>query len=162
MWLLPDPDILVSSVRHYRSTSVLHYLFVRIEDLELDIQLGRGDRNKTNHTAGGVYLDRNSVDSIVGLIEKARFACLPIGLTARYSISRLIDSRNCYELVNQGFVTASSINRQERIRTVEEIFAKGKDGMIFSPRVGLHENVAVLDYENEYTNLILKHNLLRV
>ena len=31
--------------------------------------------------------------------------------------------------------------------------------MIFSPRVGLHENVAVLDYENEYANLILKHNL---
>jgi hypothetical protein len=31
--------------------------------------------------------------------------------------------------------------------------------MIFSPRVGLHENVAVLDYENEYSNLILKHNL---
>ena len=31
--------------------------------------------------------------------------------------------------------------------------------MIFSPRVGLHENVAVLDYENEYTNLILRHNL---
>jgi DNA polymerase elongation subunit (family B) len=26
-------------------------------------------------------------------------------------------------------------------------------------RVGLHENVAVLDYENEYANLILRHNL---
>src|SRR5215471_5722702 len=37
--------------------------------------------------------------------------------------------------------------------------AKDKGGMIFSPRVGLHENVAVLDYENEYANLILKHNL---
>jgi DNA polymerase elongation subunit (family B) len=31
--------------------------------------------------------------------------------------------------------------------------------MIYSPKVGLHENVAVLDYENEYANLILKHNL---
>jgi DNA polymerase elongation subunit (family B) len=31
--------------------------------------------------------------------------------------------------------------------------------MIFSPRVGLHENVVVLDYENEYANLILKNNL---
>jgi DNA polymerase alpha subunit A len=34
-----------------------------------------------------------------------------------------------------------------------------KGGIIFSPKIGLHENVAVLDYENEYANLILKHNL---
>jgi DNA polymerase elongation subunit (family B) len=31
--------------------------------------------------------------------------------------------------------------------------------MIYSPMAGLHENVAVLDYENEYANLILKNNL---
>ena len=31
--------------------------------------------------------------------------------------------------------------------------------MIFSPRIGLHENVVELDYENEYANLILKHSL---
>ena len=31
--------------------------------------------------------------------------------------------------------------------------------MIFSPQVGLHENVVVMDYENQYANLILKHNL---
>ena len=31
--------------------------------------------------------------------------------------------------------------------------------MIFSPKIGLHENVMVLDYENEYANLILEHNL---
>ncbi|MFY9796953.1 MAG: DNA polymerase domain-containing protein, partial [Candidatus Nitrosopolaris sp.] len=101
--------------------------------------------------------DSNSVD-IVGLIEKARFACLPLGLAARCKISRLIDSRNCYELINRGFVISRS-DRQERIRTLEEIFTKDKGGMIFSPRIGLHENVAVLDYENEYGNLILKHNL---
>lgn len=47
----------------------------------------------------------------------------------------------------------------EPIRTVEEINAKDKAGMIFSPFVGLHENVVVLDYENEYANLIIKHNL---
>jgi DNA polymerase elongation subunit (family B) len=31
--------------------------------------------------------------------------------------------------------------------------------MIFSPQIGLHENVVVQDYENEYANLILRHNL---
>src|SRR5437870_12447443 len=52
-----------------------------------------------------------------------------------------------------------STNNHEHIRNLDEIIAKDKGGMIFSPRVGLHENVVVLDYENEYANLILKNNL---
>jgi DNA polymerase elongation subunit (family B) len=82
-----DPDILVSTEQHYRSTSVLQYLFARIEELGIDIELGRGKMknwDKRNSVEGRVYLDSNSVGSIVGLIEKARFACLPLGLAARY------------------------------------------------------------------------------
>jgi hypothetical protein len=90
--------------------------------LGLNIQFGRGNTHNGNHIYGRTYLDSNSVD-IVGLIEKARFACLPLGLAARCKISRLIDSRNCYELINLGFVISRS-DRQESIRTVEEIFSK--------------------------------------
>ena len=75
-----DPDILVSTEQHYQSTRVLQHIFARIEELGLDIQLGRGNTNNSNHIDGRVYLD--SIDSIVGLIEKARFACLPLGLAA--------------------------------------------------------------------------------
>ena len=45
------------------------------------------------------------------------------------------------------------------MRTVENIVENDKGGMIISPQIGLHENVAVLDYENEYANLIVNHNL---
>jgi DNA polymerase elongation subunit (family B) len=31
--------------------------------------------------------------------------------------------------------------------------------MIISPQTGLHENVVVLDYDSEYANLIVNHNL---
>jgi DNA polymerase elongation subunit (family B) len=31
--------------------------------------------------------------------------------------------------------------------------------MIISPQIGLHENVLVLDYDSEYANLIVNHNL---
>src|SRR5688500_11136510 len=33
------------------------------------------------------------------------------------------------------------------------------EGMIISPQTGLHENVLVLDYNNEYANLIVNHNI---
>jgi DNA polymerase elongation subunit (family B) len=152
--LTNDPDIIISTEQHCLGTSVLEYLIARIEEFGIDIKLGRTD--KRNAIEGRVYL--GSFDNIVGLIEKTRFACLPLSLAANFSISCLIDSRNCYELIQRGFVI-SRTHKLERIRTIEEIFDCDKGGMIFSPRVGLHENVAVLDYENEYTNLILRHNL---
>jgi DNA polymerase elongation subunit (family B) len=68
-----DPDILVSTEQHYQSTRVLQHLFARIEEVGLDIQLGRGNTNNSNYADGRVYLDSNSVDT-VGLIERARFA----------------------------------------------------------------------------------------
>jgi DNA polymerase elongation subunit (family B) len=158
--LTTDPDILVSRKEHYRSTRILQYLFTRMKELGIDIELGRNNQtNKKNSIEGRIYLETDSIQNMVEVIEKSRFACLTLGLAASYGISRLIDNRNCYELLNRGFVISQSCNRQEPIRTVEEIVVKDKGGMIFSPRVGLHENVAVLDYENEYANLILKHNL---
>jgi len=158
--LAKDPDILVSSTQQSRSSTILLYLLGRMRGLGFDLQLGRD--KQTNKIEGRVYLDSKSFHNdldIAGLIEKARFGFLPLSLAARYGISRLIDSRNCYELIQRGFAIARSSNNHERIRTLDEIIAKDKGGMIFSPKIGLHENVAVLDYENEYANLILKHNL---
>ena len=31
--------------------------------------------------------------------------------------------------------------------------------MIISPEIGLHENVAVLDFNDEYANIIMRHNI---
>jgi DNA polymerase elongation subunit (family B) len=45
------------------------------------------------------------------------------------------------------------------IRTIEELVSNDKGGMIISPQTGLHENVIVLDYDNEYSNLIVNHNI---
>lgn len=85
-------------------------------------------------------------------------------MASRYGINRLIDSRNCYELIQRGFVIskknyASNNNSHERIRTLEELVSRDKGGMIISPQIGLHENVVALDYESEYANLIVNHKL---
>jgi DNA polymerase elongation subunit (family B) len=47
----------------------------------------------------------------------------------------------------------------EEIRTLENIIEMDKAGMIISPQIGLHENVAVLDFNDEYANIITKHNI---
>jgi DNA polymerase elongation subunit (family B) len=42
---------------------------------------------------------------------------------------------------------------------VEQIVSGDKGGMIISPQIGLHEDVLALDYDSEYANLIVNHNL---
>jgi DNA polymerase elongation subunit (family B) len=145
-----DPDIIVS-LGDYDNGKKLRYLSDRGVDLQLRICISSSYRKTT-------YFDEFG---LAGLIERARFGFLPLDKAAKYSINRLIDSRNCFELIQRGFVISSRSggSNHEHIRTVEQIVAGDKGGMAISPQIGLHEDVLALDYDNEYANLIVNHNL---
>jgi DNA polymerase elongation subunit (family B) len=195
--LVRDPDIIVNlgggeggggdySTTTTTTITILDYLFSRTLKLGLDLHLGRektvvvpisllkhpgvrwieGRLSISNRR----YHSSSALDKFgfAGLIEMCRFSFLTLDLAAKYSINRLIDSRNCYELIQRGFVViaknnnknkGSSNNNHEHIRTIEELVSRDKGGMIISPQIGLHENVVVLDYDSEYANLIVNHNL---
>lgn len=74
---------------------------------------------------------------------------------------RLIDSRITYELKRYFVIPNKKTvsKNHEQIRTVENIVEMDKAGMIISPEIGLHENVAVLDFNDEYSNIITGHNI---
>jgi len=163
-----DPDILICVTTHNRSVlTITRYLFTRAKMLRVNFQLGRqtdDTETLTDRTQGRVLLNGSpflNEFGLAGLVERSRFSFLPLGMAAQYGINRLIDSRNCYEMIQQGYVIPKNdfSLRHEHIRTLEEIVSRDKGGMIFSPNVGLHENVVVLDYDSEYANLILMHNL---
>jgi DNA polymerase elongation subunit (family B) len=173
-----DPDIIVFLGNHYANI-ILDYLYVRILKLGLDLYIGREKKNVEPRTflkhPGGHWIKgrlsfgsktRNRYSSTLdkfgfaGLIEMCRFGFLPLDLVAEYGMNRLIDCRNCYELIQRGFVIPNNKSgHHEEIRTVEELVSCDRGGMIISPQTGLHENVLVLDYDNEYANLIVSHNL---
>jgi DNA polymerase elongation subunit (family B) len=173
-----DPDIIVFLGDHYANT-ILDYLFARTVKLELDLHLGRDKRMTSSLTVlkhpgtqwvkGRIPIGskaRNRYSSTLdkfgfaGLIELCRFGFLPLDLAAKYGMNRLIDSRNCYELIQRGFVIPENkSSHHEEIRSIEELVSSDRGGMIISPQTGLHENVLVLDYDNQYANLIVNHNL---
>lgn len=165
-----DPDIII--LKNYDLT-ILNYLLERIKILSLDLQMGRWKTDiysvDQKHILqkwiqGRVYLSQNdyNANGLAGLCELAQFSYLPLGLILKNSISRLIASRNLFELLIRDFVISDNNNNQrtyEHIRTLEEIVDRDKAGMIFSPKVGLHENVAVLDYNDEFANIIVNENI---
>jgi DNA polymerase elongation subunit (family B) len=148
-----NPDIIVC-MGDYDNGKVLRYLSARAKKIGFDLQLGRVSISSSYRKT--TYFDEFG---FAGLIERTRFGFLPLDLAAKYSINRLIDSRNCFELIQRGFVIPSRDNNHEHIRTMEQIVSGDKGGMIISPQIGLHENVLALDYDSEYANLIVNHNL---
>ncbi|MGC2425706.1 MAG: DNA polymerase domain-containing protein, partial [Nitrososphaeraceae archaeon] len=165
-----DPDIII--FKNYDS-AVLNYLFERVKILSLDLQLGRWKTDiysiDQNHILqkwiqGRVYMSQNDyhANGLAGLFELAQFSYLPISLILKYGIGRLIANRNIYEMLIRDFVIADNKSNErtyEHIRTLDDIVDKDKAGMIFSPEVGLHENVAVLDYNDEFANIIVNENI---
>ncbi len=163
-----DPDI-IEIVNH--DSTILNYLFERIRILSLDLQFGRRktdiysiDQNRIieKWTQGRVYISRDyGVKGLAELIELSQFSHLPLRMILKYSIGRLISNRNVYELIIRGHVISDNYSQRthEHIRTLEEIVDRDKAGMIFSPQIGLHENVAVLDYNDEFANIIVNENI---
>jgi DNA polymerase elongation subunit (family B) len=167
-----DPDIIVSDGNHF-TDRVLDYLFTRTQRFGLDLHLG-GERvpamsAPVKHPGlqwirGRISLNNHFILNrfgLAGLIEKCKFSSLTLVVASKNGINHLIDSRNCFELIQRGFLILPK-NKQsnhEHVRTLEDLVAKDKGGMIISPQTGLHQDVIVLDYDDEYANLIVNHNL---
>ena len=107
--------------------------------------------------------DAVSDNDIVELVEKSRFSYLPLRFSSKYGMIRLIDSRITFELLQRDFVIPARLKtvskHHEQVRTLENIVKLDKAGMIISPEIGLHENVAVLDFNDEYANIITRNNI---
>jgi plastocyanin len=131
-----NPDIIIC-MGDYDNGKMLQYLFARAKKIGFDLQLGRDAEFKGRICISSSYRKTTYFDEFgfAGLIERARFGFLPLDMAAKYSINRLIDSRNCFELIQRGFVIPSRV--------------RDKGGMIISPQIGLHEDVLALDYEEE-------------
>ncbi|MEM2067553.1 MAG: DNA polymerase domain-containing protein [Nitrososphaerota archaeon] len=95
---------------------------------------------------------------IAGLVERARFSFTTLGLATRWTSNRCIDSRNIYELVRIN-VLAPQLEHIEGVRRLKELLDSDRGGVTFTPKPGLHENVAALDFDSQYPSIILKHGI---
>lgn len=95
---------------------------------------------------------------LAGLVERARFSFTTLGLATRWTSNRCIDSRNIYELTRLG-ILAPRLEFMENVRGLEKLLERDRGGITFTPKPGLHENVAALDFDSQYPSIILKHGI---
>ena len=158
-----DPDILVSESVDEKLT----YILRRAKRKNFNLHLGRERIDIQNPKRASLYLIRGRVPiglhtyqsiGLAGIAERCRFAYIPPGLAARWASGRIIDSGQCYEaLKNDVLIPHSSF--QIHVKTAMETIYSDRGGLILSPKVGLHSNVAALDFESMYPNIIVKYNV---
>ncbi len=134
----------------------------------IGLNLGRcddGEQVKSQGSYGGrvvlgdIFYGYNADDwGIAGLVERTRFAFLPMGLATRWKSNKSIDSRNCFELMQRGYAIPRE-NYFEFARSLRELVERDRGGMIMTPEVGLHENVAAIDFDSQFPSLIIKNKL---
>ncbi|HDI52773.1 MAG TPA: hypothetical protein ENF89_01340, partial [Candidatus Bathyarchaeota archaeon] len=149
-----DPDLLMAD----DVDRVLRNLIERAEELGLELSLGRMGERKPK---GRVSIDLRAYEDygLTGLEERGRFALAPVSLCHSWAPGRLVDSRHCYEAWRLGILVPSKRGGYGYISTALDLIHSDRGGLVLSPKVGLHENIGVLDFESMFPNIIVRHNV---
>jgi len=148
-----DPDIIVTD----DPRTITRHILSRARSNNVDLCFGRGGEKYRGRILIGSSSYRNT--GLVGLIERARFTYAPIGLSADWEPGKTIDSRQCAEAVKIGVVVPGMNGGYGFRPSAWDMIRSDRGGMIFSPKPGLHENVAALDFESMFPNVILHKNV---
>lgn len=147
-----DPDVIVLD-----DTSTIHWVTQRAAQHGIPLHFGRGEEQ----THGRIILGYHSWTDmgIAGLQERSLFTLAPMGVSSDWEAGKTIDSRQCYEAhrrrilvpeMKGGYV--SSMNGWDMVK-------RDRGGMLFTPQVGLHENVGCIDFESMFPSIISRRNV---
>ncbi len=158
-----DPDFLVAN----DCEENLHYILERARVLNISLQLGRElakgytPKNERSPVKGRALADLDDFleYGVPGITELSRFTLAPPTFSAKWPAGKTIDARQSFEALRKDILVPKLRGFPRFSMTAREILEKDKGGLLFSPVVGLHENVAELDFESMFPNIIIRHNI---
>ena len=148
-----DPDVIVTSSPVTSVRKVIH----RAACNGLEFRFGRGGELYHGRVLLGLHAYGDM--GVAGLVERARFTFAPMGVAADWAAGKTIDSRQCYEAARQGILVPRMKGGFGSSSTAWDLVKRDRGGMVFSPRAGLHENVACIDFESMFPNIIVRKNV---
>ena len=110
---------------------------------------------------GRVYLNLMSYRrmSLAGMVERIQYNREVPRIASDWAAGRAIESRQSYEARRRRILLPRNGFFQPVMNLEELLRERDHGGLIFAPTVGLHENVAALDFESMFPQIILKHNI---
>jgi DNA polymerase-2 len=116
------------------------------------------------HLAGRWHIDTcNAVMyhdyGLDGIFELARVTGLPIQTVARVSPGTGISSMQIVTALRQGILVPWHKQQAEAPKNLLELVHADMGGMVYQPTIGLHENVAEVDFVSMYPSIMAHFNI---
>ena len=176
-----DPDILVTD---WGDSWLLPFLLQQSEQLGIPLALNRDSsrpvrwqkeityfsyghiifRPQEAHLFGRCHVDRKSAMmwsdySLAGTLEMARVTTLPIEKAARVSPGQGISAMQVITALEKDILVPYQKRQVEEFKSGLQLIQSDRGGMIYQPKVGLHSDVAEVDFVSMYPAVIIHGNI---
>ncbi|MGD0318358.1 MAG: DNA polymerase domain-containing protein [Nitrososphaerales archaeon] len=113
---------------------------------------------------GRIHIDVNtsfaySEAGFEGLFELSRVCRMPLQTSSRASIGKALSSLQFYHASRIDLLVPWKPTLVERFKDRNELLVADRGGLIFEPKMGVHEGVCELDFHALYPNIMFRKNI---
>jgi DNA polymerase-2 len=121
-------------------------------------------RGAQAHLFGRWHIDRKNAMSfgeygLEGAMEQARVTGLGVQEMARKSPGAGITAMQMLTALRSSVMVPVQKQQAEGTKTLAELISADRGGLIYQPLIGLHGNVAQIDFSSMYPAIMVKHNI---
>ncbi len=98
-------------------------------------------------------------DELVKFVEWSRVSFMPLREVAQASIGKALTANETHVAFRRHYLVPDRQARVERRKTLADLVAHDRGGILFRPRPGIYWNVAQLDFASMYPTLIATWNI---
>lgn len=176
-----DPDLLLTT---WGDTWLLPYLLELSEHSGLSLPLNRDPafgplyrpertyfaygqviyRGQQVHLFGRWHVDGHNAVlyhdyGMEGIFELARVTSLPVQAVARLSPGSGISAMQMLTALREGVLVPWHKQQAERPKTARELLRSDQGGLVYQPVIGLHKDVAEIDFVSMYPSIMARFNI---
>ena len=176
-----DPDLLLTT---WGDTWLLPHLLALSRRLKIPLPLNRDPARAASRrparsyfsygqvvhvgqqvlTFGRCHVDRYNAMlfhdyDLTGVLELARVSSLPIQTVARTSPGTGISAMQVLTALRQGVLVPWHKQQAERPKTALELLRADRGGLVYQPLIGLHTDVAEVDFISMYPSIMAHFNV---
>ncbi len=121
-------------------------------------------RGRQAHLFGRLHIDvQNAMMyddyGLDGIWELARVSGLPLQVAARVSPGTCLSAMQWRTAIRQGFLIPWRKQQAEEVSAVMDLIAADQGGMVYQPLIGVHKEVAELDFISMYPSIMVQYNI---
>jgi DNA polymerase-2 len=94
-----------------------------------------------------------------GVLEQARVTGLPVQEVARKSPGAGITAMQMYVALQEGILVPYHKQQSERFKSASDLIRSDRGGMVYQPLVGMHKDVAEIDFVSMYPSIMVHFNI---